>query len=71
MDTRTAISTISRLLLDLATELDLHYDDKDMHALTESFTLIKAAVSLLAANGASPHPDVLGIVGRYNRCRLK
>ncbi|MER8983904.1 hypothetical protein [Mesorhizobium sp. M0843] len=59
--------TISRLLLELATELDLHYDDEDMFALTPSFTVIKEGVKLLERLHTTVHPDVLRILARHNK----
>lgn len=59
--------TINRLLLELATELDLHYDDEDMFALTPSFNVIKDGVKLLERMGYPVHPDVGKVIGRYNR----
>lgn len=58
---------LNRLLLELATELDLHYDDEDMFALTPSFKVIKDGVSLLQRWGSTPHPDVTRILARYNK----
>lgn len=59
--------TISNLLLELATELDLHYDDEDMFALTPSFKVIKDGVKLLEKLGEPVHPDVVRILARFNR----
>lgn len=58
---------INGLLLELATELDLHYDDEDMFALTPSFDRIKQGIELLRRVGYEVHPDVLKILARYNR----
>ncbi|WP_353645696.1 hypothetical protein [Mesorhizobium sp. WSM2239] len=61
------LQTINELLLELATELDLHYDDEDMFALAPSFQRIKKGCALLEKLNHTIHPDVLKIIARYNR----
>lgn len=58
---------LSALVLDLATELDLHYDHEDFHALTQSFDIIKRSIALLQRAGCQLHPDVHSIVARYDK----
>ncbi|RWM32577.1 MAG: hypothetical protein EOR77_21340 [Mesorhizobium sp.] len=58
---------INKLLLELATELDLHYDDEDMFALAPTFMVIKDGVKLLSRVGYSVHPDVERILARFNK----
>ena len=58
---------IADLLLELCVELDMHYDDGDMHALKPSFDLIGKGVALLGRLSVIPHPDVNAIRARYNR----
>ena len=58
---------LNALVLDLATELDLHYECEDLPALSTSFTNIKGAVALLQRAGCRPHGDILKILARYNR----
>ncbi|WP_189417210.1 hypothetical protein, partial [Mesorhizobium sp. M1C.F.Ca.ET.193.01.1.1] len=65
--TATDKEIISKLLLELATELDLHYDDDDMFALTPSFQVIKDGVKLLERMGYPVHPDVIRVLARYNK----
>jgi len=60
---------IGKLLLELAVELDLHYEDEDMFALAPSFNLIKEGCSLLEKLGHNVHPDVYKILARYNKAR--
>jgi hypothetical protein len=67
MKNNAAADLISKLLLELATELDLHYDDEDMHALREPFGLIRQGIGWLTANGYSAHVDVNNIVARFHR----
>ena len=61
--------TISALTLELVTELDLHYDDEDMHALASSFVVVKDAVALLQRCNAPMNPDISAVIGRFNRSR--
>lgn len=58
---------LDALVLDLATELDLHYDDEELPTLSNSFAVIKDAVALLERLGRQPHGDVQKIIARYNR----
>lgn len=59
--------TINNLLLELATELDLHYDDEDMFALSPSFKVIRDGVKLLEKLGYPVSEDVLRILARFNK----
>lgn len=58
---------LEALVLDLATELDLHYLDEDVRTLSGSFAVIKDAIALLERFGSRPHGDVQKIIARYNR----
>ncbi|MDQ6437561.1 hypothetical protein RB623_26205 [Mesorhizobium sp. LHD-90] len=58
---------IGDLLLELCVELDMHYDDTDMHALKSSFELIGKGVALLGRLSVTAHPDINAIQSRYNR----
>lgn len=58
---------LNALVLELASELDLHYEDEDMHALSKTFSVIKDAIALIERAGFQPHSDILAIVARYNR----
>lgn len=60
---------VNALVLELATEIDLHYDDADLHALSRTFSIIKDSVALLQRADCRVHPDILAIVLRYNRTR--
>ena len=60
---------ICSLLLEFATELDLHYNDGDLNALTPSFAIIKDALALLKRANFEVHPDVINILARYNKSR--
>lgn len=58
---------VSKLLLDLATEIDLHYDDEDMFALTASFNIIKDGCALLQRLDYPVHESVNKVLERFNR----
>lgn len=60
---------LNALILDLATEIDLHYDSTDLPALYQSFSIIKDAVALLQRADCQPHPDILAIVTKYDRSK--
>lgn len=73
METRTYTLTsddgklIDTLLLELATEIDLHYDDEDLCALAPTFSIIKQGIALLERAKFQAHPDVHKIFVRYSR----
>lgn len=58
---------LNALVFDLATELDLHYDDEDFPALSQSFALIKASIALLERVGCQSHADIEKIIARFNK----
>lgn len=58
---------LDALVLELATELDFHYDDMDLPTLSGPFAAIKEAIALLERFGRQPHGDVQKIIARYNR----
>lgn len=60
---------ISALLLDFATELDLHYDREDLPALVSSLAIMKDAIALLRRADGQVHPDVLSIVAKFDTSR--
>lgn len=66
-DLDEAVAIIQRLTLELATELDLHYDDEDLHALKDSIGVVKEGAAFLEKGGHEVHADVLEIVARFNR----
>lgn len=57
------------LLLELGTELDLHYDDDDLFALEPSFRILKEGVRVLEEVGQPINPDVFKIISRFDRNR--
>ena len=60
---------IGDLLLELATELDLHYGEEDLPSLAPSFVIMKEAIALLERASCNAHPDVIQIVARFNKAR--
>lgn len=58
---------LNALVLDLATELDMHYDDADLPALSPSFAIIKASIALLERAGCQPHADIGKIIARFDK----
>jgi hypothetical protein len=57
------------LLIDLATELDLHYDDEDFFALTHSVERMKLAVDELHKLGGETPEAVAHVFARYHKAR--
>lgn len=57
------------LLTELATELDLHYEDSDFFALTPSIERMKLAVGVLNELGGEVPEAVSHVFARYNRAR--
>jgi len=62
-----ALELVHKLALDLATELDLHYEDEDLFALQPSFSLLEKAIATLRAESLEVHADLESIVRRYHR----
>lgn len=66
LDTAAA-HILSRLVLELSTELDLHHEDDDMLTLHDTIDALTDAAELLRENG-QPLPDpYLHILDRYIR----
>ncbi|KAB2947896.1 MAG: hypothetical protein F9K19_25235 [Rhizobiaceae bacterium] len=63
------INLIHELVFALAIEIDLHYDDEDLHALCNTFGTVEEGVRFLKDVGSEVHPDILQIVGRFHRHR--
>jgi hypothetical protein len=57
------------LVHDLATEIDLHYDDEDLHAVSGSFSILKHGLALLERAGCRIHPDIRAVIARYDKAR--
>lgn len=68
IDAQTA-EVINNLLRELASELDLHYDDSDFFALTPTVDRMKAAAELVEKNGFALPDSYRHILRRYNMHR--
>lgn len=64
---QSLLTLITKLAKDLASELDLHYEDSDMFALTPSVTILKEASKTLTAQGAKTPDVVKSVISRYQR----
>jgi hypothetical protein len=63
------LDIISNLVLDLSTEIDLHYETEDLRALTASFEALAAGAALLEQHNR-PLPDAYAhIRTRYFQVR--
>jgi len=58
---------LNELLKELASELDLHYEDEDFFALSPTIEAMKRVAQRLEAQGYRPHEAYLHILRRYNR----
>jgi hypothetical protein len=63
------VATISELLVELATELDAHYEDDEFFALGVTIEKMKNSITLITAdNPEFKIPDVVKhVLARYNR----
>jgi hypothetical protein len=60
-------ASIRSLLIEIATELDLHYDDEDFRALHPTFERIAPSIRLLHESGTSIPEEVEHILKRYRQ----
>lgn len=58
---------LNELLKEVASELDLHYEDEDFFALGPTIDAMKRIAERLEAQGYRPHETYLHILRRYNR----
>ncbi|CCV12987.1 hypothetical protein [Mesorhizobium sp. STM 4661] len=68
IDALTA-EVINNLLRELASELDLHYEEGDFFALTPTLDRMKAAATLVEKNGFELPDSYRHILRRYNMQR--
>ncbi|RWB13515.1 MAG: hypothetical protein EOQ39_18505 [Mesorhizobium sp.] len=68
IDALTA-EVINNLLRELASELDLHYEDTDFFALTPTIDRMKAAAELVVKSGFETPDSYNHILRRYNMQR--
>lgn len=62
-----AVGLVGQLMVELATELDLHYEEPDLFALTPTIEVLKRGAKFLADSGHSIPAEVEHILGRYHR----
>jgi len=55
------------MLYELATEIDLHYEDEDFFALAKTFRRMKKAIALLELHGIKVPRTVHEVCNRFNR----
>lgn len=60
---------LNNLLKELASELDLHYEDEDFFALAPTIEVMKQASFLLDQNGFQPPTTYEHVLRRFNRHR--
>lgn len=60
-------AAIIDLVVELATELDLHYEDDELVAAAPSIEKMDHMVAMLIAAGYAPPPAYTHIVDRYHR----
>lgn len=66
-ESREIVEIINDLLKELASELDLHYEDEDFFALSPTMERMKRAVDLVEKHGAKPPEVYLHVLKRFNR----
>jgi hypothetical protein len=60
---------IQALLTELASELDLHYEDEDFVALASTIDHMRAAAALLERHGVAVPAGCLHVIQRHLRSR--
>ena len=60
---------LTDLLKELASELDLHYEDEDFFALAPTIETMKATAFLLQENGVQPPTVYEHVLRRFNKHR--
>lgn len=61
------IAIIAELMTELATELDLHYEDHEMLVLQPSIEVLNRGAQALRAADVELPEEVAHILGRYKR----
>ena len=59
------LRSIQEILCELATELDLHYENEDFHALSRSIEKMKRAMLILESEGMRVPEEAHHVVNRY------
>lgn len=64
---QTTAKVLTDLLRELSSELDLHYDDQDFHALESTIGTLRRAAKMMA-NAGHEAPEVYHhVIGRFDR----
>lgn len=61
------MDAIHDLVRELASELDLHYEDNEFFALKESIKALQHGVAVLAQAGHEPPQVYHHVISRFNR----
>lgn len=64
---QSAANAMADLLRELASELDLHYEDADLLAIEPTIERMKRAAKLIADSGYPVPESYQHIVGRFDR----
>jgi hypothetical protein len=64
---RECLACVRELLWELATELELHYEEEDFFALHDTAEKMKGAADLLHARGIDLPADVVSIMAKLDR----
>ncbi len=61
------ITEVNDLLRELASEIDLHYEDEDFFALGPTIEAMRKVATRLEKSGHRPPDAYYHVLGRYNR----
>jgi hypothetical protein len=63
----TTANVLTDLLLELSSELDLHYDDQDLHAIKPTIETLRRAAAVVTDAGYEAPEVYHHIVSRFER----
>ncbi|MER9403396.1 hypothetical protein NKI36_04955 [Mesorhizobium caraganae] len=64
---QTTAKVLTDLLRELSSELDLHYDDHDFHALNSTIETLRRAANLMTDAGHEAPEVYHHVMGRFER----
>lgn len=64
---QTTAKVLTDLLRELSSELDLHYDDEDFHALKATIETLRQAATLMTDAGHKAPEVYHHVMGRFER----
>lgn len=64
---QTTANVLTALLRELSSELDLHYDDEDLHALGSTITTMQRAANMMTEAGYEAPEVYHHMLGRFER----